>query len=108
MTTFEDWSDDAVLAELGDRLRRERLNRNVSQEVLAERAGVSLGTLRNAESGAGTSMTTFIRLLRALGMIHRLDSVLPEAETSPMQLLALKGEGRIRASGTARHTATDG
>jgi transcriptional regulator with XRE-family HTH domain len=108
MAVFEGWSDDAILVELGDRLRRERLNRDVSQEALAGRAGVSLGTLRNAEAGTGSSMTTFIRLLRALGMIPRMDAVLPESEISPMQLLVLKGESRVRASGAGRIAVSDG
>lgn len=108
MAAFDAWSDDAILVELGDRLRRERLNRNTSQEAVAERAGVSIGTLRNAESGTGSSMTTFIRLLRSLGLVHRLDAILPESEMSPMQLLAMKGEGRIRASGSSRRATIDG
>lgn len=108
MTVFKGWSDEAILVEMGGRLRRERLNRDVSQEVLAEQAGLSLGTLRNAEAGTGSSMTTFIRLLRALGMIHRMDVVLPESETSPMQLLALKGKSRVRASGAGRTGVPDG
>ena len=97
---FQGWTDHAILEELGDRLRRQRLNRNISQAALAARAGVSLGTLRNAEAGAGSSLATLIRLLRALGMLHRLEAVLPEPEPSPLQLLALKGEERVRASGS--------
>lgn len=108
MTAFNEWTDVAILVELGDRLRQERLNRNISQEALAKRAGVSIGTLRNAEAGTGSSMTTFIRLLRALELTHRLSAVLPEPEVSPMQLLAMKGEGRVRASGTRGRAVTDG
>lgn len=108
MTVFKGWSDEAILVEMGGRLRRERLNRDVSQEVLAEQAGLSLGTLRNAEAGTGSSMTTFIRLLRALGMIDRMDAVLPEPEASPLQLLALRGKSRIRASGAGGNAVSDG
>lgn len=97
---FKGWADDAILKELGDRLRQQRLNRDISQVALAARAGVSLGTLRNAEAGAGSSMTTLIRLLRALGMLHRLEALLPEPEPSPLQLLQLKGEARMRSSGS--------
>ena len=95
---FRNWTDDAVLKELGHRLRRQRLNQNISQADLAKKAGVSQATLRNAESGNGSSMTTFVRLLRALGMLDRLETLLPEPEVSPLQLLRLKGKGRERAS----------
>ncbi len=99
---YNNWTDDAILSELGSRLRQQRLNQNVSQTDLAEKAGVSWGTLRNAEAGKGSSVTTLIRLLRALGVLQRLETLLPEPEPSPLHLLQLKGEARVRASGTGR------
>jgi len=107
MTDFASWTDEAILGELGGRLRRARLNANVSQQALADRAGVSLGALRSAEAGRGSSMTTFIRLMRALGFVDRMDAVVPEPEISPLQLLAMKGTRRVRASGS-RVTSSDG
>ena len=71
---YNNWTDDAILSELGSRLRQQRLNQNVSQTDLAEKAGVSWGTLRNAEAGKGSSVTTLIRLLRALGVLQRLEA----------------------------------
>ncbi|WP_115228917.1 helix-turn-helix domain-containing protein [Iodobacter fluviatilis] len=35
--------------------------------MVAERAGISLRTLRNIESGNGSSLNTLIRVLRVLG-----------------------------------------
>ncbi len=102
MSQFIEWADDPIMEELGNRLRQERLNRNITQEDLARSAGVSIGALRNAESGNGSSMTTFIRLLRALGLLHRIEAVLPESEISPIELSKLRGRERRRASGKDR------
>ena len=107
MADFTGWTDEAILGDLGDRLRRARLNANVSQQDLADRAGVSLGALRGAEAGNGSSMTTFVRLMRALGYLERIDALVPEPEVSPLQLLAMKGASRVRASGS-RATGNDG
>jgi len=107
MTGMTGWSDEAILGELGDRLRQARLNANVTQQELADRAGVSLGALRGAEAGSGTSMTTFVRIMRALGLLDRIEMMLPVPEMSPLQLLAMKGTTRSRASGS-RMTRNDG
>jgi len=94
------WSDEAILVELGARLRRVRLNANVTQQELADRAGVSLGAVRGAEAGSGTSLTTFIRVLRALGLVDGIGAIVPEPEISPLDLLQMKGASRSRASGS--------
>jgi len=107
MTALAGWTDEAILGELGDRLRQARLNANVTQQDLAERAGVSLGALRGAEAGSGTSMTTFVRIMRALGLLDRIETMLPVPEISPLQMLQMKGTRRVRASGT-KVTRSDG
>jgi transcriptional regulator with XRE-family HTH domain len=102
MSVFDGWSDEAVLTELGDRARQMRLNRNESQSDLAARAGVSVETIRKLEDGRNVSLTTFIKVVRALGALDGLDRVLPELGPSPIQLLEMQGRRRQRASGS-RH-----
>lgn len=45
--------DETILAELGRRLARTRLERNISQQGLATEAGVSKRTVERIEAGAG-------------------------------------------------------
>ncbi|WP_207916815.1 helix-turn-helix transcriptional regulator [Iodobacter fluviatilis] len=52
---------------LRERQKRLCINRNWEQKLVAERAGISLRTLRNIESGNGSSLNTLIRVLRVLG-----------------------------------------
>lgn len=92
-------SDTAVLVEIGWRLQVYRLNLNLSQADVAERAGVSRRTLQKIESGQSCALTLLIRILRALGRLDALDAFLPEPGLSPIQLAKLKGRERQRAGG---------
>lgn len=92
-------TDSVVLTELGTRLARTRLERNTSQEQLAVEAGVSKSTVERLESGRDVKLASFIRILRALGLLERLDSLLPEPLPSPIERLKLHGRRRQRAGG---------
>jgi transcriptional regulator with XRE-family HTH domain len=80
-------------------LARTRLERNTSQEQLAIEAGVSKSTVERLESGRDVKLASFIRILRALGLLERLDSLLPEPLPSPIERLKLHGRRRQRAGG---------
>jgi transcriptional regulator with XRE-family HTH domain len=93
-------TDEAVLAELGGRLTRVRLERNLTQAQLAEQAGVSKRTVQRLEAGAvATQLSGFIRVCRVLEVIERFDLLIPEPVPSPVEQLKLAGRKRQRASG---------
>jgi transcriptional regulator with XRE-family HTH domain len=93
-------TDDAVLAELGGRLARIRLERNLTQGQLAEQAGVSKRTVERLETGAvATQLSVFIRVCRVLGMLERFETLVSEPIPSPVAQLKLRGRQRQRASG---------
>lgn len=96
--TFEGWTDESVLAEIGERLRRERLDRNLTQAELEARSGVSEETIRNIENGHNSSIKTLVRLLRAMGLLGRIDSLVPEPGLSPIQVARMRGKVRQRAT----------
>ena len=62
------------LAEVGHALRQARLQKRLTQEELAERAGVSRVTLSRMETAAKTDMSlaALVRLAGALGCELRL------------------------------------
>ncbi len=98
-------SEPEILAELGRRLRRYRLQQNLTQADLARAAGVGTRTLRNVESGGDTQLLTLLRILRALGRLDALDAFLPRPGVSPMELLRAGGRERHRASPSRRRRA---
>jgi transcriptional regulator with XRE-family HTH domain len=90
-------SDSIVLEEIGRRLARTRLERNLSQEQLAGESGVSKATIERLEAGAPIKSTSLIRVLRSLGRLDALDRLLPEPLPSPVERLRLQGRRRQRA-----------
>ena len=67
-------TDEAILDELGARIARYRLNRNLTQATLAKEAGVSLSTLKRIELGGySASIVNYIRILRALKVLENLE-----------------------------------
>jgi len=90
-------SDDVVLGEVGRRLARTRLERNLSQKQLALESGVSKATIERLEAGAPVKSTSLIRVLRSLGHLDTLDRLLPEPLPSPIDRLKLQGRRRRRA-----------
>lgn len=91
-------SDRAILREIGTRLRRRRLDRNFTQQDLADSAGLSRTTVSDMERGAPAGILTLVQVLRALGELNELDGFLPDQGPSPLELARLKGRVRQRAS----------
>ena len=92
-------SDEAIVGELGARLERVRLERNLTQAQLADRAGVSKRTVERLESGSvATQLSGFIRICRALDLVEHFNLMVPEPLPSPIEQLKLHGRTRQRAS----------
>jgi transcriptional regulator with XRE-family HTH domain len=90
-----EFSDEAILSEIGQRLRARRLKLNFTQEDVAKKAGLSIGTIRNLENGAAGSMPSVIAMLRALNALDQLNHFL-SASTSISPLMALKQQRKVR------------
>jgi transcriptional regulator with XRE-family HTH domain len=90
-------TDAVILAELGKRLERRRIDAALTQAQLAEQAGISKRTLERIESGTSTDFAMLIRALRALGEIEGLESLIPDLPHSPLTLLKQHGHVRKRA-----------
>jgi len=83
--------------ELGQQLRDLRLRQNINQQQLAGQAGVALNAVKNLEAGKGSTVSSFVKVLRALGRADWLATLAPAVSVSPLQML--KGKPvRLRAS----------
>jgi len=93
-------ADEQLLGLVGERLAGLRLARNLTQEQLAEQAGLGLRTVQRMESGAtATQLSGFLRVCRVLGILDRLELFLPSPTPSPIEELKMHGQKRQRASG---------
>lgn len=95
---FQSMSDRAILREIGLRLRRRRLEKNISQQDLAKTAGLNRTTVSEFERGKSASTLTLVQVLRALAALDELEAFLPDPGPSPLELARLKGRERRRAS----------
>lgn len=95
----------AIVTELGYRIRGARLNADLTQKELAEKAGISIKAVTNSEKGKST-LESIVAILVALEMIEQLNSFIPKQKISPIQLLKLQGKERKRATGTHKVTIT--
>ncbi|MGH2719742.1 MAG: helix-turn-helix domain-containing protein [Actinomycetota bacterium] len=89
--TRGNWTVQEWEAAVGEQLRAARIAEGLDQAGLAVRADVSLGAVKNLESGKGSSLKTVIRVVRALGRTDWLASLAPPITISPLALLAAKG-----------------
>ena len=92
--------DALILRELGERLARVRLERNLTQAALAEQAGVSKRTVERMEAGGPTQLVNLVRVCRALNLLDRFETLIPEPLISPVMQLKLQGKQRKRATAT--------
>ncbi len=98
---FSTATSDQIERALCQHLEQIRLSRNVTQERLAEEAGVSVRTVRNLEKGEGVSFDTAIRVMIALGVQQALESLLPDPTIRPVERVETGGSERKRASSQA-------
>ncbi|WP_184999494.1 MULTISPECIES: helix-turn-helix transcriptional regulator [unclassified Enterobacter] len=99
-------SNEAIAEEIGDRIENLRLKHNVGQAQLAEAAGISRETYRSLAKGRGT-LVNVIAVLRALGEMERLSSMVEDIPVSPLLLAELGKNQRVRASGGRKTVAEE-
>lgn len=76
---FNTLSDSAIISELCSRIKETRMQLGLSQIELAERARVGTATIKRAELGESVTLSTLIGILRGLGRLHQLESILSDS-----------------------------
>lgn len=84
-------------AVLGDNLKALRLHKNLSRQMLCERAGISETALRHLEGGKGATLKTLIRVVKALDRESWLTGIAPQVTINPLHMVREK-QPRQRAS----------
>jgi len=89
--------------ELGRRIGRLRLSRNLDQRTVAEKAGITRAALQNLEAGRGSSIQTLLRTLKSLNYLDGIEILAPEPMVNPLALLrSSKQPQRVRRPRRAR------
>jgi transcriptional regulator with XRE-family HTH domain len=97
-------TNDAIMRQIGSKLKELRIEKNMKQAELADASGVSVFTISSVENGKTTSLLTIVQLLRALGHLDYLDSFFQEETISPIAYAKLmknnKKKIRVKSSNT--------
>ncbi|MEQ9187062.1 MAG: helix-turn-helix domain-containing protein [Cryomorphaceae bacterium] len=93
-------TDDMLIKSIGEFVRAARLDKNMTQANLGERAGVHRTTIRDLELGKRSTLLTLIQVLRSLDELHVLKNFKVSNEPSPLELAKLERKRRKRASGS--------
>jgi transcriptional regulator with XRE-family HTH domain len=82
---------------LGARIAQVRIRKQLTQQQLADRAGLGLRTVQRLEIGeVSTQLVGFLKVCRVLGLSDRLDALLPEQMESPLDQLRRQSAPRRR------------
>jgi len=101
-------TDGAVLAEIGRRVERHRLQRNWTQAQLAYEAQVGRATVQRVERGQSVQTLSLVKLLRQLDLLTALDGALPESIELPIvELERAQRHDRKRARVSSKRTRQD-
>jgi len=96
---MNDWyslTDHDVLAEFGTRIRLARIERNLTQQMLADRSGLNRSTIRDLEHGRSVNVLSLMQLFRSLELLDRLDLLLPGSSQSPVLAHLQKERKRVK------------
>ena len=88
--------DKQILEELGARFKQARLHHEISQDALAEKAGLSRDMVRRFEKHGSTTLINLTRLCRALGETTQIDMLFQHAPFSPRDAFENKQHKRQR------------
>ena len=104
-------ADTSIAERIGANLRAVRLRQNITQQSLADTAGVSLSSLKKIEKGSIGSFDSFLRILRALGKLNVLQPLIEEEQLSPNEYYELVNSAhkkvRQRAAGRLNANKTE-
>lgn len=95
---MHEYTDKAILIELGDFVKATRLEQNKTQQQLADLAGVNRSTIVQIENGSGATMLSFIQVLRALEQLDLFGSFQIKPVISPLLLAKQEIQKRKRAT----------
>jgi transcriptional regulator with XRE-family HTH domain len=91
-------SDAAIVTEIGGLIQRIRLQKNITQQQLADKVGLYRSTISEMENGRASSLLSFIQVLRGLEKLEALDSLAEVPAISPLKLARKEKTSRKRAS----------
>ena len=82
---FEELTNTQIIGLLGKNFKHYRLNQQLTQKELAGKTNISVATIHHFEAGTINNLTlsNLITLMRHIGLIRNLETIIPEQPESP-------------------------
>ena len=90
-------TDDEIINEIANRIKKLRIEKNISQELLSKKTGLSIHTISNIENGKSFTIENLIKIMRVLDIVDRIYNLIPTVENNPY-LIALNKKEKSRVS----------
>jgi len=100
-----DWysmTNARIEIEVGERLKKLRLEYNITQNDLAKKTGLSRVTISKIERGMGVNLSSLIEIMRGLRVLENITYLIPEQEISPLELIRLKNKTKKKRASTKK------
>jgi transcriptional regulator with XRE-family HTH domain len=95
---YTSMSDDRLAQLLGEFIKHHRVDKNISQDELATKAGLSRPTISLMERGKSMNLNSIIRVLRVLDLLYLFDAIKITQTISPIEMLKIQEKQRKRSS----------
>lgn len=83
-------NNQAIMEEIGKRIKETRIGFNLTQSELAKKSGVSLSTVARTEQGGNITVEQLLFIMRELRLLDNIDLLIPEKQQSMKDLLQNK------------------
>lgn len=93
MADYYEYSIPEIVKLLGVRFKDYRLRSEMTQKDVSEQSGITVNTIHKFENGLSSdiSLSTFLLLMKSIGLIDGLDEMIPEL---PESAYLIKGENK--------------
>lgn len=92
----------SVMNELKKRYKDKRLSLDLTQEGLANRSGVSLGSLKRFESSGHISLESLLKISNVLGCLDDFCNVAKANESAPSSIAQLQKREIVKKRGSKK------
>ncbi len=100
-----DWyslTNARIEIEVGERLKKLRLEYNITQNDLAKKTGLSRVSISKIERGMGVNLSSLIEIMRGLRVLENIEYLIPEQEISPIEMVRLKNKTKKKRASTKK------
>jgi transcriptional regulator with XRE-family HTH domain len=91
-------TENEIITELGLKLKRIRLEKNLTQREVSEKTGIDRSTISQMENGKAGTLLYFIKLVNLYGKSEELLKIFHTPEVSPMEIYKLQKKRRKQAT----------